>query len=474
MADRAISALPTATTLTASDLFVLSQGNQAKNTTWSVIIGYLTTALDGHGGIQSIVKTGASGLVDTYTVTLADETTYSFTVTNGKAVASITQYWAVSASNSVAPSTWYDTLQTMTAVNRYLWSKVKYTFNDASTLETTASVIGVYGDTGDAWYVHIKYASQEPTADADMGDVPDKWIGIYSGTSSTAPTSYTSYDWFQYKGDKGDTGDAAEILSQSVTYMEASSGTVIPSGSWTETIPPVTQGNFLWTRTILSFNDGSTVTSYSVARFGVDGTGSVASVNNVSPDGNGNVALAAANIPMSDNQSVQKHVADLGSEKADRVIISGVEESSTAANSYSVGQYLILSGVLYRVTAAITAGDTITDSGSGANIAAATVGGELTGLRNTLTQLVIKAKPKTVAAAGTSGNLDVTCAGLTSDYEVVNVELDDGNGNLYAINNPPADISIDTGTDKYILNAGASVSGFRITITFALPQTIET
>ena len=57
MADRAISALPTATTLTASDLFVLSQSNQAKNTTWQTIIGYLTTSLDGHGGIQSITYT---------------------------------------------------------------------------------------------------------------------------------------------------------------------------------------------------------------------------------------------------------------------------------------------------------------------------------------------------------------------------------------------------------------------------------
>ena len=89
MADRAISALPTASTLTASDLFVLSQSNQAKNTTWQVIIGYLTTALDGHGGIQSISKTGTSGLADTYTVTLADATTYTFTVTNAMPSVSI-------------------------------------------------------------------------------------------------------------------------------------------------------------------------------------------------------------------------------------------------------------------------------------------------------------------------------------------------------------------------------------------------
>lgn len=88
-------------------------------------------------------------------------------------------------------------------------------------------------------------------------------------------------------------------------------------------------------------------------------------------------------------EEVQEDLSEMESEKADQIIISGVEESSTAANSYSVGQYLILSGVLYRVTAAITAGDTITDSGAGANVAAATVGSELTGLRNTLNNLLI-------------------------------------------------------------------------------------
>ena len=320
MADRAISALPTATTLTASDLFVLSQGNQAKNTTWQTIIGYLTTALDGHGGIQSIAKTSTSGLVDTYTLTLADETTYTFTVTNGDAVSTITQYYAVSTSDSTAPETWYTTLQTMTPTYKYLWSYMHYVFDSGDTLDSTAAVIGVYGDTGQAWYVHIKYSSQQPTSDSDMGDIPDNWIGIYSGTSSTAPTHYTDYDWFEFKGEKGDTGDASAITSQSVDYMESTSGTVVPSGSWTPTIPSVTQGNFLWTRTILNFNDGSTVTSYSVSRYGVDGLGSVVSVNSIGPDGTGNVSIVADNIPTDDNTSVQARIDGLEDIAGDGVL----------------------------------------------------------------------------------------------------------------------------------------------------------
>lgn len=39
--------------------------------------------------IKKIIKTSTSGLVDTYTITLTDGTTSTFTVTNGKGISSI-------------------------------------------------------------------------------------------------------------------------------------------------------------------------------------------------------------------------------------------------------------------------------------------------------------------------------------------------------------------------------------------------
>lgn len=42
-------------------------------------------------GIKSIAKTGTSGTVDTYTITMDDDTLYTFTVTNGSSIASITK-----------------------------------------------------------------------------------------------------------------------------------------------------------------------------------------------------------------------------------------------------------------------------------------------------------------------------------------------------------------------------------------------
>jgi hypothetical protein len=55
-------------------------------------------------GIQSITKTGTSGLVDTYTITYTDGTTTTFTVTNGESGADIVTSWESTPSNSKVAS----------------------------------------------------------------------------------------------------------------------------------------------------------------------------------------------------------------------------------------------------------------------------------------------------------------------------------------------------------------------------------
>lgn len=360
MADKSISELVAATAVGSTDLFVLEQTGTAKKLTGQILENWLVSFADGHGGIQTIAKTGTSGLVDTYTITYADTTTSTFTVTNGKALSSITQYWAVSTSDSTVPSTWYTTRQTMTPTNKYLWSYMTITYNDSTTEDTTKSVVGVYGDTGQAWYVWIKYAAVNPTSDADMSDTPDNWIGIYSGTASTAPTHYTDYTWYQYKGAKGDTGDASAITTQSVTYMESSSGTVVPSGSWSPNVPSVTAGNFLWTKTELQFNDNTTVTAYSVSRYGIDGTGAVSTVNSVSPDSSGNVALTAADVPTSNNTSVQERIETIESAQSGKVLyltnlsVSAATGDIVSYNNASITANHVIAECVFANPSAIT------------------------------------------------------------------------------------------------------------------------
>lgn len=261
MADKAISQLNAATSVTSVDLFVLEQSGEAKKLTGQILENWLVSFADGHGGIQSITKTGTTGtnpVIDTYTILLADETTTTFQVVNG-----------------------------------------------------------VKGDTGAQTYVWIMYSSNYPTADDDMSSSPDNWMGIYAGTASTAPAHYTDYAWFEIKGDTGETGAAATMTAASVGYKLADNGTTVPDEPWSNTVPIPEAGKFLWTRIQIQFNTGSPITAYSVARYGIDGAGAVSTVNTVSPDGNGNVTLLAANINASDSTSIQAHLTDIESDVSD-------------------------------------------------------------------------------------------------------------------------------------------------------------
>lgn len=254
MADKSIFELTLQTTFASNDRLVVGNyaNSDAEAITGQTLVNLLAASLDGHGGIQSIVKSSSTGtdpVVDTYTITMADLTTTTFTVTNG-----------------------------------------------------------LKGDTGLQTFVYFRWAHVQPSSWSDTTSQPDEWMGVYAGTATTPPTTVSAYTWVRVRGDPGETGEAASISSQSVTYMESTSGTVVPSGSWSENVPSVTPGNFLWTKTQLTFNDGSTVTSYSVSRYGIDGTGAVSSVNGVSPDTNGNVALTANNVPTADNLSIQAHI----------------------------------------------------------------------------------------------------------------------------------------------------------------------
>lgn len=274
MADKSISELVSATTVQSSDLFVLQQNNTAKKLDGQTLINFLLNQIDGHGGIQSVQKVQTSGLVDTYRITFADsEYTVDFTVTNGKGITGISK------------------TGTAGLVDTY-----KISYNDGSSTTFTVTN-GAKGDKGDNAYLWYKFASEQPTSSSSsMGDEPDAWMGVYSGHEATAPTDPMSYTWVRVLGNTGLTGDPATLIRSTVEYQVGTSGTVVPSGNWSESIPTVPQGNYLWTRTTIQFNTGGIIQSYTNGRNGLDGLGSVVSVNNVSPGENGNVELTADDV----------------------------------------------------------------------------------------------------------------------------------------------------------------------------------
>lgn len=160
---------------------------------------------------------------------------------------------------------------------------------------------------------------------------------------------------------QGTPGDAATLVSSAVEYLVSDSGTVIPSGSWTTTIPTVAQGKYLWTRTTQTYNTGDPIISYSISRMGLDGASSVVTVNLVSPDADGNVALKAADIGAvaTDGSSTMTGPLDMGSNRVKNV--ADPEEDADAVNKRYADKFLL------KGEAATSANKLNIDAGSATN-----------------------------------------------------------------------------------------------------------
>lgn len=78
-------------------------------------------------------------------------------------------------------------------------------------------------------------------------------------------------------GEKGDTGangadgSSITILSNKVYYKGSTQATTPPTGTWSETVISVPQGDYLWTKNNITYSDDTSSTTYSVSRNGVDG-----------------------------------------------------------------------------------------------------------------------------------------------------------------------------------------------------------
>lgn len=148
--------------------------------------------------------------------------------TNGVGIKSITNKYAVSASNTNAPTSWSDTVPTMTTTNRYLWNYEIVTYTNGTTSETKKRVIGAYGNTGNtgatgATGVGIKSITEYYLASSASSGVTTstsgwttsvqttssskKYLWNYEVVTYTNDTKYTSSPVIiGTYGDKGDTG----------------------------------------------------------------------------------------------------------------------------------------------------------------------------------------------------------------------------------------------------------------------------
>lgn len=278
MADKQISQLPRAEGINITDLFVVSQSGAAMSVSGQVMIRDLATALDGHGGIASIVYTPpvAPSLNGTLTITTVDGEETNLTVTNGRGISSISKTGTVGL------------------VDTYT---ISYNNGTASTFTVTN---GAKGDTGAQTNVWIKWSVNEPISSTDMIDTPSNYIGICAQIAE--PTSYLQYKWYKYKGEQGIQGATGDYIEPVMTYGTSTAAATQPS-NWTPypSALSYTAGNFIWKKTQYVLHEAQTTQATEteiIGYIGANGSGS-GTVNQItfngtvySDDGTGNVAMS--------------------------------------------------------------------------------------------------------------------------------------------------------------------------------------
>lgn len=224
---------------------------------------------------------GTSTILDEQTIPVVSD---GQTGTNGRGVSSIVEYYLASSSSSgVTTSTagWATTIPTITATNKYLWNYevIQYTDNTSSE-PTTPKIIGAYGNTGNAGkgikstaitYQASSSGTTTPTgtwATAIPSVSANQFLWTRTVITYTDNTTSTSYSI----GKMGATGNTGKgIASTAITYQASTSGTTVPTGTWSTSIPSVTANQFLWTRTVITYTDNTTSTSYAIGKMGATG-----------------------------------------------------------------------------------------------------------------------------------------------------------------------------------------------------------
>lgn len=180
------------------------------------------------------------------------------TGSTGVGISTIVEYYAVSSSNSKAPTSWDTSVPTLTATNKYLWNYEVITYTDSSKKETAKRVIGVYGDKG---------ATGDTGAQGPQGEKGDTGAqGEKGDTGEQGPKGDTGSRGLQ--GEKGDTGEKGETgngISAITNYYLAtasSSGVTTSTSGWTTTVQSVTATKkYLWNYEKITYTNSTSVTS---------------------------------------------------------------------------------------------------------------------------------------------------------------------------------------------------------------------
>ncbi len=193
---------------------------------------------------------------------------------SGKGVSSITEQYQVGSSGTTAPTgTWSTSIPALTDTNKYLWNKETYSYTDGTT-SIFYKLIGQKGDKGDPGKgissVNNTYQSgtsgttaPTETWSSSIPTLSDtyKYLWNKEVITFTDGTTTTNYYMIGQKGQDGSSGKGISSITEQ--YQAGSSGTTSPTGTWSSSIPTLTDTNkYLWNKETYNYTDGTSSVFY--------------------------------------------------------------------------------------------------------------------------------------------------------------------------------------------------------------------
>lgn len=214
---------------------------------------------------------------------------------DGNGIASTAITYQAGTSATVAPTGTWSSSPVSVPAGQYLWTRTIFTYTDTTTKTiynvSRQGVDGAKGADGIAGKDGVGISSTVITYGLSANETtqPTTWTAnpptlvkgqylwtktVWTYTDAKTETGYTK-TYIAKDGNNGTDGiagkDGVGILSTSITYQASTSGTVVPTGTWSSQVPSVPNGQFLWTRTVWNYTDSTNETGYSVAKMGETG-----------------------------------------------------------------------------------------------------------------------------------------------------------------------------------------------------------
>lgn len=154
----------------------------------------------------------------------------------------------------------------ISATKKYLWTYHKYTYGDGHTSNTTPAVTGSYGTQG-ATISKTEYKEGTSPTTAPTGTWSTSVPSVSEGNYLWTRVTYSDGN-ISYsvakQGKTGNKGDSVTVTKTEYAYQLSTSGTTPPTGTWSTTPVAPTETQYAWTRTTTTFSDNSKAITYTV------------------------------------------------------------------------------------------------------------------------------------------------------------------------------------------------------------------